>query len=957
MALKIDFMKKVLLRALFFLIPFLWSIYVCSQTPKAKDCSTTCFTSEIVSAEVSGSCTSYELKISYSGVCSHALSHYSVAVPCGKIESLWNSENWKQVIGTDPTTGMRGFKIDDIAGFGEGTTTSFNVKFTVCAEDENCARQMDCWQPLVAYKASTCVNYETVTVGCKALKASIEKRDASCFEGADGFLSVVIEDGQAPFTFLWSNSSSAQSISGLEAGTYSVVVRDASGAEITLEETIAEGNQISVSGISYPAACNGVANGSIDLTVAGGTAPYTYSWGNGPSTEDIYGLLNGVYSVTVKDTKGCTVTKSFNINSNTTITINSSLVNSDCNATNGSINLTVSGGSAPYSFRWSTGQTTEDISNIGDGAYSVTVRDNAGCSEKKDFFVIDNNTLSVTGTTTAASCTDDPSGTVNITVTGGTEPYTFTWSNGLTSEDLGTVSSGYYTVVVTDAKGCTTRGGFAVSKTTFQVARTVVQPTCYGDNNGSITLGEPIGGTAPYSYLWSNGETGTFLTNLSSGFYSVAITDATGCSRTYTITISNPVAITASASVSNSSCNTDGNFSIDLTPSGGTAPYSYEWSNGATTEDLTGLQKGSYTLLITDAHGCSLSKAIIVEGESATWACLIVDPLTTPSCLSSGNTLSASVTDADTYSWTVTSSDGSWAITNQNAELVTYSAGSANSSATFTLTITKDGCTKTCSYSLTACTPQNNDGDNGSGGDEPGGGEPGGEDPGGETPGEEGPVEGGDQSCDECFNTVANVVGISGACRTYEIEVNTNGLCRNDLSHWTIAIPCGTVSDYSNSEGWKMEVGEDPTTGLYGLKVDDITRFGKEAGTFKVRFTLCESNNCNLTSWNPVVGYKAGQCVATGTIALNQNGFETHTVSVYPNPFNEAVNFEWQAVNEYVSLEIIDQYGNTVERLARADGKDQNYFIKLESSSLPKGMYYYRLTVDGKTYNGKISKR
>src|SRR5688500_15974098 len=100
-------MKKFLLWVLFFLIPFLYSVYICAQPKKGKDCSTTCFSSEVVSIEkISDTCNSYELKVSYSGDCTHALSHYTVAVPCGEIENVWNSENWAQEIGTDPTTGL-----------------------------------------------------------------------------------------------------------------------------------------------------------------------------------------------------------------------------------------------------------------------------------------------------------------------------------------------------------------------------------------------------------------------------------------------------------------------------------------------------------------------------------------------------------------------------------------------------------------------------------------------------------------------------------------------------------------------------------------------------------------------------------------------------------------------------------------------------------------------------------
>ena len=944
MAVKIDFMKRVLLRALFFLIPFLWSIYVSAQ-PKQTDCNTTCFSSQVMSVEkLNSSCTAYEIQVSVSGECAHALSHYSVSVPCGKVQDIWNSQNWKQEIGTDPTAGINGFKIDDIAGFGDGALSSFTVKFTVCAEPGSCVTEMKCWQPVVAYKASTCVNYENLTVNCNTLTASIEKQNATCYGAADGSLSVAVTDGQGPYTFLWSNQSTQQTISGLRSGNYSVLIRDASGEELVLEETITQGEQIHISGMTSPATCIGVADGIIDLTVTGGTGPYSYVWSNGETTEDINELKAGQYSVVVTDSKNCTAGSNFNLGSSSTISINATNVKPDCNVANGSIDLTVIGGTSPYTFAWSTGQTTEDITNIGVGLYTVIVSDAAGCSQEKNIFISNNNTLSLKGTTTQAGCSDETTGAVDITVTGGSAPYTFTWSTGQTSEDATGLSSGYYTVTVRDAKGCTISGGYAVSKSTFQVARTISPPTCYGETNGSISIQEPVGGTAPFTYVWSDGQTGTSITDLEAGTYSVTITDAMGCSKTVSSTVLSPRQISVSALVSNINCNADGSFSIDLTPSGGTQPYTYQWSNGSTAEDLSGLAKGTYSVTITDAYGCSITKEIIVEGESATWSCLINEPSAASVCGTAENMINTAVIDADSYSWSVESTDGLWSLSGTNSPSVPYTAGGPNSSGTFTLTIVKDGCTKSCSFTVQACLPEGNGG----------GTDPGGEEPGGELPGGEDPDNGGSETCEECFSTSAKVIAASGSCRTYEMVVSTTGLCNQDLSHWTLAIPCGTISNYSNSESWAMEFGKDPTTGLYGLKVEGINSFGKIADAFTVRFTLCETDSCDPDGWTPTVSYKAGQCVGSEATSIEASA-TNQLVMVYPNPFSEMINFEWILPGADVNLEIIDQYGNTVAR--SSETHPENQFIRLDCSGLPHGIYYYRLTVDGRTYSGKVSKK
>jgi hypothetical protein len=942
-------MKKLLLRTLFFLIPFLYSIYVSAQSKNERDCSTNCFTTEVLSAQkLSETCTSYELKVSFSGNCGYALSHFTVGMPCGKVESLWNSQNWKQVLGTDPTTGLTGFKIDDIPAFGETSLQTFTVKFNLCAVDESCKNKLSCWQPQVAYKASGCINYQALTVSCKTLKASLEKKDVSCFGAKDGSLSVLIEEGQEPYSYLWSNfspeNSEGQSITGLSAGTYSVVIEDASGSKITLQESIQQPDQILISGTKTDATCNGSTNGAIDLSVSGGAGGYSYAWSNGFETEDINSLRPGLYSVKVTDSKKCSANAAFTISRTSNINITRTVVHPDCNDSNGAIDITVSGGTSPYTFKWTNGSTTlattEDLQAISAEVYTLTVTDDTGCSVKTSYSLTEKNTLNLSATLAPTSCTDD-SGSIDLTVTGGTGPYTYLWqwsNTSATTEDLSNLPSGYYKAVVTDDKGCTATSGFVISTETFQVPAVIMHPLCDGDHNGSITLQNPVGGTGPFTYEWSNEEADTELTGLGAGVYSVTVTDeTTGCSKIIPFTINDPLEMFASATVSNTECNGEGFFTVDLTVSGGTAPYSFIWSNNDTSEDIDGLNSGTYTVIIADDNGCTTSKEVIVEGPGAPWTCLITDLNAPPICSSVNNELSTPVLDADSYTWTIESTDSTWSASGENTPTILFTAGEGNSSATFTLTIVKDGCTKSCSYTVSACTGQG-DGEN--------------------TDDRDGDA--GDQTCDECFNTAAELIEDAGSCRTYKMVVSTNGLCRHELSHWILAIPCGSVSNYSNSEGWKMVVGQDPTTGLYGLKVDDINAFGKDIEFFTVQFTLCDDNACDLAAWkNPGVAYKAGLCVGEESVQISQASSTFIGISVYPNPFEQTINFEWNAAHEDVRLEILDQYGNIVSSSFKITAKkgEGNYYISLESAALPKGMYYYRLTADRKTFNGKISKK
>jgi hypothetical protein len=156
--------------------------------------------------------------------------------------------------------------------------------------------------------------------------------------------------------------------------------------------------------------------------------------------------------------------------------------------------------------------------------------------------------------------------------------------------------------------------------------------------------------------------------------------------------------------------------------------------------------------------------------------------------------------------------------------------------------------------------------------------------------------------------------------------------------------------------GWKMVLGKDPTTGLQGIKVDDINHFGKATSSFTVRFTVCEGGACDLSGWDAVAAYKAGQCVGYESVDIG-TPMTSELVSVYPNPFNEKINFQWSAKNKTAKLDIMDHYGNLVSTSTHFENLDSGHKMILESSAYPNGMYYYRLTLDGKTYNGKINKR
>jgi hypothetical protein len=370
--------------------------------------------------------------------------------------------------------------------------------------------------------------------------------------------------------------------------------------------------------------CFGNNTGAIDLTVTGGTSPYSYLWSNGATTQDLTNISAGVYTVNVTDANGCTIA-----NNALSVTQPTAALSTGFNVTDvscfgnasGAITLTVNGGTLPYSYQWSNGSTQQNLINVPVGTYTVTVTDANGCTSGVASMQITQPSaaLSMNNAIDDVNCFGGNTGSIDLTINGGTMPYSFVWSNGATTEDLTNVAAGTYTVTVTDAQGCTA-GNSTLSIQQPAAALTsnvtgTVPVACYGNSTGSIDL-TITGGTSPYSYSWSNGATTQDLTNISSGTYTVSVTDAQGCSSTIaSITITQPTAgLSASvASTGNVACNGGGNGSVDLTVAGGTSPYTFTWSNGATTEDINNLYAGTYNVSITDANGCTATSSATVS--------------------------------------------------------------------------------------------------------------------------------------------------------------------------------------------------------------------------------------------------------------------------------------------------------------------------------------------------------
>ena len=324
-----------------------------------------------------------------------------------------------------------------------------------------------------------------------------------------------------------------------------------------------------------------------------------------------------------------------------------------CNGgSNGSATATASGGTAPYSYSWSNGGSGASITGLSAGTYTVTVTDANSTTAQATATITEPSALTHTGGSNDVNCFGQADGSTYILVGGGTAPYSYAWSNGGTAMTISSLGPGTYSVAVTDANGCTTGDSYTVNEPTLLVANASgTDASCNGSSDGSASA-SASGGVAPYSYSWSTGATTATATGLSAGGYSVTITDANGCSDFALVTINEPSAISLSTSTTDASCGAATDGGVDLSVSGGAAPYSYIWSNGATTQDLSGVASGSYSVTVTDANGCTAGTSATVNENST----LAVSASSNDADCNGGSTGSASASASGgtapySYSW------------------------------------------------------------------------------------------------------------------------------------------------------------------------------------------------------------------------------------------------------------------------------------------------------------------
>ncbi len=599
------------------------------------------------------------------------------------------------------------------------------------------------------------------TVPCTVITAIVAVTNVTCSTASNGSADLTVTNGVQPYTYVWSNGATTQDLVNLAPGTYNVTVTDATGATATASAVIM-GSTVPCPVLTAIVAATNVScilaqDGSVNLTVTNGVQPYTYSWSNGATTQDLINLTPGTYNVTVTDATGATATASAVVLGSTApctgLTVIVAVTNETCaSAFNGTVDLTVINGVQPITYLWSNGATTQDLTNLAPGTYNVTVTDAAGatatasavimasgipCSGTQCFssastpanpnvnaeltWIFNSDNTITIRTTLAKTWVDNtygtnavgwpsghqfsdltgsdqlqlalydanyvkkiefkmdyftastaaPSGYKSLGVTGGdgamlfgnasdvvgvttsmdknfnTYGYIFT-SNSPATDNNYTPNPSYpnwiyevwYEVTVkTSLFGTPGIGKALISGVHASPGKTgndsesliktpcvvfcgilaVTNETCMSAGDGSIDL-TVISGVQPYTYLWSNGATTQDISDLTPGVYSVLITDATGATATASgVVLGSTVpctVLTALVAVTNVTCISANDGAADLTVTNGIQPYSYVWSNGATTQDLTNLAPGTYNVTVTDAKGTTATASAVVMGSA-----------------------------------------------------------------------------------------------------------------------------------------------------------------------------------------------------------------------------------------------------------------------------------------------------------------------------------------------------
>ncbi|MFK7934481.1 MAG: hypothetical protein AB8G22_13300, partial [Saprospiraceae bacterium] len=452
------------------------------------------------------------------------------------------------------------------------------------------------------------------------IAATVSVIEPSAADAENGKAEVVAKGGAGNYSFQWDSGATTSTANNLSSGEHTVTVTDANGCSTTttfnmsedaapMKLTLNQTEQIN---------CSNDANASIQAIVEGGVGPYKYYWNGQPANKVVGRLPAAEYTVRVKDAEGNSVSETINVIAPDDLIATATIEKlATTNNTDGEATITVTGGTEPYAFAWSTGDTLATVNNLAPASHTVTITDSRGCTTETTIDISEDVLpLAVTLEQTNPLDCNGEGATLEVSLAGGKAPFEYAWNeNGLTGETVNDITAGAYNVTVTDAEGTIAEAQFTIADYE-QISVTAQQksPASTNQTDGQATA-DVKGGSGEYTYAWDNGTTTATAENLAAGSYSVTVTDASGCTATAEVEITEDILpLTAELEIiKNISCATENDASLKINTQGGKAPFTYSWSESSLeNETAENLAAGDYVVTVSDAAGNSQTAQISI---------------------------------------------------------------------------------------------------------------------------------------------------------------------------------------------------------------------------------------------------------------------------------------------------------------------------------------------------------
>lgn len=437
---------------------------------------------------------------------------------------------------------------------------------------------------------------------------------------SNGKIFIHVANGVPPYTIVWSNGMTGTSITGLTQGSYVVTVTDANGCT-TNATIILPFDSIPVPTYSVSKSICHDSSGAINVSVAGGTAPYHYLWNTGDTTQDLSNLVSGTYIVTVTDQIGCSAVVVVGVSDTLSIhTEDTVYANTSCGLNNGIAHITASYGIPPLLYMWiPSGQTTATAIGLAPGTHICITSDTTNCIEI-DTVVIAPSLALVNSVSKANANCDSSNGKVYLnTVFNYNGWYHQLWNTGDTSHVVTGLSPGTYWVTTTDSLGCVKTDTLTLLNDGKPYLGLVsyTPPLCYGDSTGSITL-TGSSGTAPYKYSVDGITFTSFaqITHIAGGTYTIYITDANTCPNDTVVFFPQPTQLISSYTADTVICYDDETATVSVSTIGGYSPYTYSLNGSSFGPQhvFSNLGLGVYTLVVKDSNDCNENIQVNVPG-------------------------------------------------------------------------------------------------------------------------------------------------------------------------------------------------------------------------------------------------------------------------------------------------------------------------------------------------------